>query len=76
MLKLCDESIVTPIQIIFQYCIREGIFPEKWKMSNVCPVHKKELKNRKEDYRPISLLPILKKFCLIPSIIILLVISS
>ena len=28
-------------------------------MSNVCPIHKKEAKNLKENYRPISLLPIL-----------------
>ena len=61
MLKICDESIVTPIHIIFDTCIREGIFPDKWKMSNVCPVHKKGLKNIKSNYRPISLLPILGK---------------
>ena len=36
-------------------------FPDKWKMSNVCPIHKKDAKNRKENYRPISLLPILSK---------------
>ena len=61
MLKICDSSIVTPIQIIFNTCIREGIFPVKWKMSNVCPIHKKDSKNLKENYRPISLLPILGK---------------
>ena len=61
MLKICDESIVTPIHIIFDTCICEGIFPDKWKMSNVCPVHKKGLKNIKSNYRPISLLPILGK---------------
>ena len=32
-----------------------------WKMSNVCPIHKKESKNLKENYRPISFLPILGK---------------
>ena len=30
-------------------------------MSNVCPIHKKELRNLKQNYRPISLLPILSK---------------
>ena len=30
-------------------------------MSNVCPIHKKESKNLKGNYRPISLLPILGK---------------
>ena len=61
MIKMCDTSIVVPLQIIFETCLRDGIFPEKWKMSNVCPVHKKKSKNLKENYRPISLLPILSK---------------
>ena len=61
MIKICDSSIATPIQIIFKTCIREGTFPDMWKMSNVCPIHKKESKNLKENYRPISLLPILAK---------------
>ena len=61
MLKICDSSIVTPIQMIFETYIREAVFPEKWKMSNVTPVHKKEAKNLKGNYRPISLLPILGK---------------
>ena len=30
-------------------------------MSNICPIHKKESKNVKENDRPISLLPILGK---------------
>ena len=47
--------------MIFETCIREGTFPDMWKMSNVCPIHKKESKNLKENYRPISLLPILSK---------------
>ena len=61
MIKICDSSIVIPLKIIFETCIREGIFPEKWKMPNVCPIYKKKSKNIKENYRPISLLPILSK---------------
>ena len=61
MIKICDSSIVNPLLIIFETCIREGIFPDMWKMSNVCPIRKKESKNLKEYYRPISLLPILGK---------------
>jgi hypothetical protein len=62
MIKMCDSSILKPIQVIFYTCIQDGIFPaEKWKMSNVTPVHKKESKNLKVNYRPISLLPILGK---------------
>ena len=53
MINISDSTIVTPIKIIFVTCIRE--------MSNVCPIHEKEAKNINEDYRPISLLPILGK---------------
>ena len=61
MINICDSSIINPFLIIFETCIPEGIFPDMWKMSNVCPIHKKESKNLKESYRPISLLPILGK---------------
>lgn len=61
MIKTCDSSIVEPLRIIFDSCLNEGSFPDKWKMSNVCPTHKKEGKSLKENYRPISLLPILGK---------------
>ena len=45
MIKICDSSIVNPLLIIFETCTREGIFPNMWKMSNVCPIHKTESKN-------------------------------
>ena len=56
--RICDSSIVKPI---FETCLVTGIFPGKWKMSNVCPIHKKKSKNDKSNYRPISLLHILSK---------------
>ena len=61
MLKICDSSIVEPIRFIFETCLMTGIFPGEWKMSNVCPIHKKKSKNDNSNYRPISLLPILSK---------------
>ena len=42
-------------------CMETGIYPSKWKMSNVCPVHKNNSKYDKRNYRPISLLPTLSK---------------
>ena len=61
MIKLCDESLIIPLRLIFENCLRYGIFPETWKRANVVPVHKKNEKNLKETYRPISLLPIFSK---------------
>ena len=61
MIKLSDISLVLPLKIIFTNCLRRGVFPEIWKYANVVPVHKKNEKNLKGNYRPISLLPIFGK---------------
>ena len=61
MIKLSDVALVTPLKIIFTNCLRRGVFPEIWKCANVVPVHKKNEKNIKSNYRPISLLPIFGK---------------
>ena len=41
MIKLCDDSIYKPLEMIFTSCLNQGIFPTKWKKVNVVPVHKK-----------------------------------
>ena len=61
MIKLSDAALITPLKIIFTNCLRRGLFPEIWKYANVVPVHKKNEKNVKGNYRPISLLPIFGK---------------
>ena len=61
MIKLSDDAVVLPLKIIFTNCLRRGLFPEIWKHANVVPVHKKNEKNLKGNYRPISLLPIFGK---------------
>jgi hypothetical protein len=40
-----------------------GVFPLKWKLANVVPIFKKDNRQSKENYRPISLLPSLSKIC-------------
>ena len=42
---------------VLQKCIDTGIFPDSWKYANVQPVHKKNNRQIKSNYRPISLLP-------------------
>ena len=59
MLKLCVVEVA--IQIIFDDCINSGLFPGSWKYANVQPIHKKENRQTKSNYRPISLLPICGK---------------
>ena len=49
------------MELIFKSCIESGKFPTEWKKANVVLVHKKNDKQLKENYRPISLLPICGK---------------
>ena len=44
MIKICESSIVAPLKITFDTCIRERTFPEKWKKLNMGPIHKKGVK--------------------------------
>ena len=61
MIKLCVQSIVKLLSIIFKICIDNGIFPDIWKKSNIIPVHKKGDKQIIDNYRPVFLLRICGK---------------
>ena len=58
MIKICDQSIVKPLSLIYQICLNTGTFPDIWKTSNIVPVHKKSDKKIDNNYRPVSLLPL------------------
>ena len=47
--------------MIDRKCLETGVYPSAWKKSNVVPIHKKESRQLKKNYRPISLLPIFGK---------------
>ena len=57
MIKICDAAIVNPLCLIYKKCLSGGTFPQIWKKANVLPIHKKESRQIKKNYRPISLLP-------------------
>ena len=61
MLKICDLAIIKPLSMIFRNCINNSTFPDLWKKSNICPIHKKGNKQIINNYRPVSLLPICGK---------------
>ena len=46
---------------IFNKSLQLGSLPSDWKLANVVHVHKKGAKDQEENYRPISLLPIVSK---------------
>ena len=64
--KLLKEtvSVIAPsLCKIFNKSLQLGSLslPSDWKLANVVPVHKKGAKDHEENYRPISLLPIVSK---------------
>ena len=41
MLKICGDSLCRPLELIFNDCLANGIFPSDWKKGNIVPVHNK-----------------------------------
>ena len=56
VLKLCCNSIIEPLQILINRCMREGSFPKSLKIAKVVPIYKDGDKNKFDNYRPISML--------------------
>ena len=47
--------IVEPMCQIFEKCLATGKYPSIWKKANVIPIDKKESRQSKKNYRPISI---------------------
>ena len=55
-------NIVAPsLTSIFSKSILTGIYPNDWKMAKVTPLFKKGIKSDPNNYRPISVIPIISK---------------
>lgn len=50
-----------PLAEIFNECFEQGLFPQKLKTAKVIPVHKRGSKIDPNNYRPISILPVISK---------------
>ena len=61
MLKLCGDSVLTPLELIFKSCLESATFPSKWKKANILPVNKNGDMQSLKNYHPISLLLICRK---------------
>ena len=61
MLKICGNSLCKPLELIFNNCLANGIFPSEWKKGNIVPFNEKNDKQRWNHYRPTSLPPICSK---------------
>ena len=61
LLKLAAPLISDEITFICNHSITNSIFPSKWKEAKVTPLHKSGPHEDVNNYRPISILPVLSK---------------
>ena len=61
MLKDCRVHIYQPLGHIINLSLQYSKVPSMWKIAKVIPIHKKGAHNNPENYRPISVLPVLSK---------------
>ena len=61
LLKLAAPFITDEITFICNHSITNSVFPSKWKEAKVAPLHKNGPHEEVNNYRPISILPVLSK---------------
>ena len=60
-LKHITPAIIKPLTLLTQQVLTTGIFPDKLKLAKVIPIYKKGEQALINNYRPISLLPVISK---------------
>ena len=55
LLKKCAVSLAYPLVLMWQESFDRGLVPEWYKLSHVCPLHKKGGRACRQNYRPVSL---------------------
>ena len=55
------EPLISHITFFFNLCLNCAVFPERLKIAVIVPIYKAGQKNRFNNYRPISLLPMFSK---------------
>ena len=61
LLKKCCQEIAPSLCALFNLSLQTGRIASEWKSADVTPAHKRNSKKPAENYRPISLLPIVSK---------------
>ncbi len=61
LIKKLNETISSPISILINKSMVEGVFPDKLKVAKIIPIYKAKEKNLFNNYRPISLLSSISK---------------
>ena len=61
ILRECADVLAAPLSVLFNKCLDTGMYPKRWKDATVIPVHKKGQRSQADNYRSVSLLPIVSK---------------
>ena len=61
ILKECARELSTSLCTLFNKSFTSGLILTEWKTANITPIHKKEPKHKKENYRQVSLTSIVCK---------------
>ena len=61
VLRECAGVLSKPLSSLFSLSLLHGVVPKEWKCANVIPIYKADGKSDPNNYRPISLLPIISK---------------
>lgn len=56
-----SDYLQDPLLLLFNNCVAHGIFPDCFKVSKIIPIFKKGDKQSVENYRPISIIPVVAK---------------
>ena len=59
--KLFNSDLISFTTILFNRLLEQGIFPDSWSSGAIKPIYKKGCKEDPNNYRGITLLPILSK---------------
>ena len=61
LLKDGADALASPLSAIFNLSIQQNVIPAEWKKAKVTPLHKSGAKDNPQNYRPISVLPVVSK---------------
>ena len=61
LLRMAAPGIATSLTKLFNYSLKTGQIPRDWNATHVTLVHKKDVKELAENYRPVSVLPVVAK---------------
>jgi hypothetical protein len=61
LIKKIAQPLSSPLALIINQSLKTGIFPERLKLAKVIPIYKKDDLTIFDNYRPISLLPVISK---------------